>query len=188
MNLAVHRGIKSRQVEVLDDKNVRRFASYVKIKDDDLEKLRKAKTDGDIDTMFSILQANSLFDVNSNLMGTYTSLINELAGKVLDANASRLDDAGKRQARMGEFKPKVAPPPRRKPVTTVKITQRQKPSGTPYKRSKPVAYKKSETTFIKNNFDLSNKQLVTTYNQYFPTRSASSIITKKYRVKRRKKK
>jgi len=46
MNLAVHRGIKSRQVEVLDDKNVRRFASYVKIKDDDLEKLRKAKTDG----------------------------------------------------------------------------------------------------------------------------------------------
>ena len=175
----------SREGEVLSDRNVTRYASYVRIDEKSLNDLAKAKNDGNINRMFEVLKANSIFGVNSNLMDVYDSLAEEITNKVLDANASRLSKEGLRQAKIGAFKPSI-PPPKVRVATKKTIEQpTKKGSKVRYKRSYPTKFNKREITYLRNNQSMNNKDLVITFNNYFPNRSTSSILTKKYRIKKK---
>ena len=124
-------------------------------------------------------------DFLSNLMSIYDSTIIEITKKILGNNMSLIDGDGKVSEEA--FKPKIAPPPKKKPSIykdVGQIEQKQKGTGKVYSRNKPVKWKEPEINFIKSNQGKSNEELVRLFNIYFPNRTASSIITKKYRVRK----
>ena len=177
---------KSRKTEITDDRNLNRFASYVRLNNTDATKLLEAFNSKDHDEMFNILRANSVFDVNENLMEVYLGLVEELTKKVLDVNSNLLGKEGEKQAKLGEFKPVIKPPKRIKPRKVKQITQTSARQGT-YKRGKPKKFSKAETTYLRNNLDLNNRILTTQFNKLFQPRTKSSLVTKKYRLTKKKK-
>ena len=176
---------------LLDDKNITRFASYVNINNKDLEKLRIAHNNEDIDIMFDLISANSAYDINETLMSLSNyreELTLAIAKKVLTIHSHKLSPEGAREFKGGVYRPAVPPvkrPAYQKAITRKTVTQKQR-SGRTYTRTKPTKFSKAENTYIHNNLEISNKEFVINYNKIFPNRTASSLTTKKYRVKKKK--
>lgn len=176
------KGIRS--VEVIEDRNITRYASYFNGDVNTIKELEKAYNNDDVDTMRNLITSNTIYDFIDSLMRIYDGVIKEVTKKILDSNSMFLSGTGQQSFNKGFFKPSVKPV-KRKPATTKKIVQKQK-SGRKYARSKPTQYSRAELTFMKNNYDKSNKELVRLHNEYFPTRSSSSILSKKYRLLKKK--
>ena len=162
-------GIKS--TEVLRYDNVNRFASYFNANDKSVSLLEKAYEEKDITSVRSIISNNSAYNFIGNLLVIYDSLVDELARKILDNN-SRYRQTDK------QYGSGIAQPPQRK--SNIQYNTYKK-NGKEYKRSNGKRWTKREETFIKNNKNKTNKQLVEDYNKYFPNRTKSSIIQRKYK-------
>jgi len=180
--------IKSRSAQVMRDNNVKRFASYTNFSQDQVTKLEKAFEDDDQQQMAQIIGNNTEEYFVPNLMKVYRPVIKEMAKKILDANAHKLSPGMKRLKRAGKLKPKIKPVTRKNVgyATRKQVTQKQKVTGKIYSRSKPTRFSKRELTFLSSRTNLNNKDLIKQYNYNFAKRSGSSIVTKKYRLKRSK--
>ena len=171
---------RPRDREILLDKEVTRISSFVNIEKSDLLDLQDALDKDDDFRMRSILKSNTYEQFVDNVLAVYDPLVKEMAKKVISQNAHLLDGKEKK----GNFQEKLKPaysPYQRKKITTKRVTQRQK-TGVSYSRNVPISYKKIQITFFRNHANLSNRALVTKYNKVFAVRSASSIVSKRYRV------
>jgi hypothetical protein len=173
-----------RSIEVVRDNNIKRFASYISINEEGTKKLNKAFKQGDNDLVRDILSQYSTENFLENLMHIYDPTVDEIARKVLGANENFIES----HARVSREKlePKIKPI-KREPKNNKKVflIQKQKGKGTIYKRSKPIKWNATEERYLQNNSQLSNADLIKGFNIYFRDRSASSIITKKSRLKRK---
>ena len=178
----------SRAGEVMQDKNINRYASYINMDQADFDKLRLAFKKDDVDEMRNILNRSLREPSIEKLMYIYDGIIKEMTKKVIIQNTSMIPKGERKMIKSASLKPYL---PQIKPdnkKATSKIIRQKQSSGTSYNRYSPVRYKKMQVTFFKNHDNLSNKQLHVKYNQVFPSRSYSSIVSKKYRLRKKVKK
>ena len=179
-----------RKGDIMQEKNINRFASYINISSDEFPKLRKAFTDADVDSMRRILSNNMPYASIDKLlhMEVYDGIIKEITKKVILQNKTLVPRGEKKILKSASLRPSSPDVKAQKQrVTSRRISQVQS-SGTTYNRYSPVRYKGMQETFFRNHSNLSNKDLHVKYNEVFPSRSYSSIVSKKYRLKNKGKK
>jgi len=175
-----------RQAEVLRDSSINRFASYIVPNNTAMKELQEGFDLEDDDKMIDAISRMSSEDFIQPLLKLYSPAIKELTKKILDTNTRFLDDIHQKSAKVGLFKPSIKPIQQRTHHTFIK--QRTIKDGKDYERTKPEKFTNKQMTFLITHQGYKNKDLVKAYNDYFPgeKRTESSIITHKYRIKKRK--
>ena len=174
--------IPSRSVEVLKDREITRFASYFNATPETVSNVERGIETGDSEVVRNVISQSSSYEFVGLLMQIYNSTIMEIGRKILDNNKQFLTPTGRRLAKFGAYKQTIAPIKQQRPVTIKRVSQKQRYTGKEYSRHKPTSFKKRELTFLKNNSNKSNKELVRLFNSYFPNRTYSGLVSKKYRI------
>lgn len=181
--------VQNKLNDLLTPKALKQNSGYISagISEDDINELADAYENKDYATMHKILSENT--DENHikmiTQMDNYKPFTEELSAVVISQNRSKLKEDRVTRQKAGAYKPtiqNVLTP--RKSASKEKIKQKQGEGKKEYERSKPVNFKESETKFLERAIDkgLKGDALVKRYNQIYPTRSASSILTKKSRI------
>lgn len=180
--------MQSRLNELVASKSVKRSASYINpnISSEDVNKLAVAIKEGDEDTSARIIKANT----NEQFLGRifqvdgYKEFIDILGKEIVNANSHKLTDETKNYAQAGVYKQIIPPLPEQKVYAQKTISQKSK-KGTTYRRAAPQKFSVAEQSYLKRSIKLGipNKQISMNFNKYFKPRTASSILTKKRRLK-----
>lgn len=181
--------VQSRLNELVADKSVKRSASYINpnISSEDVNKLAIALKEGDEDTSARIIKANT----NEQFLGRifqvdgYKEFIDVLGKEIVNANSQKLTDETRNYAQAGIYK-QIIPPLTEKKVYPVRNIQQKSIKGRTYNRAAPQKFSVAEQSYLKRSIKLGipNKQISMNFNKYFKPRTASSILTKKRRLKR----